>query len=194
MDKRIERTLQKGREAALEVLARAGFAAFTMEAVAEASGIAKSTLYRHWPDRLALLADALETLNRQPVAAEPLQPGALRGRAIALIEHLAGVFEESRISKVMPALIEAAERHPAVADFLHRYSAGRRQTLVDLLAEGVRLGELDPHFDPELGALMLSGPIFYRRFLSPAPFPKARAAELVDSVLGDVGEPGRGRS
>ena len=140
MDKRIQRTLQTGREAALKVLARVGFAAFTMEAVAEGSGIATSTLYRHWRDRLALLSDALETLNRQPAAAEPLRPGDLRERVVALTEHLAGVFEGSRISRVMPALIEAAERHPPVAAFLHRYSAERRRTLVDLLAEGRGLG------------------------------------------------------
>jgi len=183
MDKRIQKTLAKAREAALEVLASSGFAGFTMEAVAEESGIAKSTLYRHWPDRLTLMADALETLNRQPVAPEPLQPNEFRGRVIALIEHLAMVLEGSRISKVMPALIDAAERHPSVATFLHRYSAERRQTLVDLLADGVRLAELDPSFDPELGAMALSGPIFYCRFLSPAPFPRSRVAELVDSVL-----------
>ena len=184
MDKRIERTLQRAREAALDVLAREGLAGFTMEAVAAESGIAKSTLYRHWPDRLTLLADVLDTLNRQPASPAPLRPGELRERVIALIEHLAAVFEGSRISKVMPALIEAAERQAAVATFLHRYSAERRQALVDLLADGVRAGELAPGFDPELAAMVLGGPIFYSRFLCPAPYPRSRVTELVDFVLG----------
>src|SRR6188768_2812662 len=105
MDKRIEKTLVNSREAAIDVLAQGGFAAFTMEAVAKHSGISKSTLYRHWPDRIQLLSDALETLNRQPRRAEPLQPDALRERVIELITHLASVFVDSRISRVMPALI-----------------------------------------------------------------------------------------
>ncbi len=184
MDKRIGKTTTKAREAALDVLAERGFAAFTMEAVAEHSRISKSTLYRHWPDRIALLSDALETLNRQPRRPEPLQPNELRERVIELVTHLASVFEGSRIASVIPALIEAAEHHPQVADFLHDYSARRRQTLVGLLREGVELGDLAPDFDPELAALVLSGPIFYCRLMSPEPFPAEKAAELVDFALG----------
>jgi AcrR family transcriptional regulator len=187
MDKRIEKTWIKAQEAALEVLEQRGFAAFTMEAVAGHSGISKSTLYRHWPDRIRLLSDALETLNRQPRHAPPLQKAELRERVIDLIAHLASVFVDSRVSRVMPALIEAAEHHPPVAHFLHSYSATRRQTLVALLHEGVGLGELAADFDPELGALALSGPIFYCRLLSPTPFPRKNVEKLVDLVLRNRG-------
>ena len=183
MDRRIEKTMTAAREAALEVLAARGFAAFTMEAVAEQSGISKSTLYRHWPDRIALLSDALETLNVQPRPTEPLRPDAFRDRVAELVTHLAQVFEHSRIASVMPALIEAAEHHPRIADFLYGYSAKRRQTLVGLLKEGVEIGELDPDFDPELASLVLSGPIFYCRLMSSAPFPSEKVAGLVDFCL-----------
>jgi TetR/AcrR family transcriptional regulator of autoinduction and epiphytic fitness len=183
MDKRIEKTLINAREAAIDVLAQQGFAAFTMEAVAEQSGISKSTLYRHWPDRIRLLSDALETLNRQPRRAESLQPDELRERVIELVTHLASVFVNSRIARVIPALIEAAEHHPQIALFLHHYSAARRQTLVGLLRDGIKLGELAANFDPELGALALSGPIFYCRLMTPTPFPRKKVEKLVDLVL-----------
>ncbi len=183
MDKRIEKTIANARNAAIDVLARRGFTAFTMEAVSEQSGISKSTLYRHWQGRIALLSDALETLNCQPRQAEPLQPNELRGRVIELVRHLASVFENSRIACIMPALIEAAERHPQVAVFLHSYSAARRQTLVRVLQEGIEIGELASDFDPELAAVVLSGPIFYCRLMSPAPFPQENVADLVDFVL-----------
>lgn len=183
MDRRIEKTLTNAREAAIDVLARGGFAGFTMEAVADRSGIAKSTLYRHWPDRIALLSDALETLNLQPRRWEPLQPNELRARVIELLVHLASVLENSRIASVIPALIEAAEHHPQVASFLHAYSASRRQALVGLLREGVALGELPADFDPELAALVMSGPIFYCRLMSPTSFAVAKVPELVDFAL-----------
>jgi AcrR family transcriptional regulator len=183
MDKRIEKTLVNARGAAIDILAERGFAAFTMEAVAEHAGISKSTLYRHWPDRIRLLSDALETLNRQPRPAKPLQPNELRERVIELITHLASVFVGSSIGRVIPALIEGAEHHPPVAEFLHNYSASRRQTLVRLLQDGIKLGELAADFDPELGALVLSGPIFYCRLMSPNPFPQEKVVKLVDLVL-----------
>ena len=187
MDKRIEKTLANAREAAIDVLASGGFAAFTMEAVAEQSGISKSTLYRHWPDRLHLLADALETLNQQPRPNEPLKRNQLRERTIELVTHLASVFEESRIASVMPALIEAAEHHEQLAAFLHGYSATRRKALVRLLQQGIASGELADNFNADLAALALSGPIFYCRLMSPTPFPRKKVAELVDLVLGHPG-------
>jgi len=183
MDKRIEKTKLAAREAALDVLAAGGFAAFTMEAVAAQSRISKSTLYRHWADRMALLSDALERLNLQPRQTGPLQPDSLRERVVELITHLAAVFENSRIGKVIPALIEAAEHHPQVAGFLHDYSAKRRLALVGLLREAVEMGELDCDFDAELAALVLSGPVFYCRLMSPAPFPQGKVGALVDFCL-----------
>lgn len=183
MDKRIEKTLAHVREAAIDLLAERGFGEFTMEAVAKRSGIAKSTLYRHWPDRIALISNALETLNRQPPQPEPLKPGELRSRTIGLINHLASVFESSPIARAIPALIEAAEHYPQVAVFLHAYSATRRQTLVSLLRAGKELGDLAPDFDPEMAALVLSGPIFYCRLMSSEPFPPDKVTCLVDFVL-----------
>ncbi|MBI1292777.1 TetR family transcriptional regulator [bacterium] len=184
MDRRIEKTLIKARAAALDVLAAGGFSDFTMEAVSEHSGISKSTLYRHWPDRINLLADALETLNQQPRPAAPLKANELRERVIELITHLASALDGSRIASVMPALIEAAEHHEQVASFLHGYSAARRKTLVKLLQQGVARGDLPAEFNAELASLALSGPIFYCRLMSPAAFPKKRVAALVDLVLG----------
>jgi hypothetical protein len=75
------------------------------------------------------------------------------------------------------------EHHPQVASFLHGYSAARRRALVELLREGVALGDLPPRLDADLTALVLGGPILYCRMMTPEPFPSRRAAELVDSVL-----------
>ena len=183
MDKRIERTQAKVRQSAIELLGSAGYAAFTMEAVAAAAGISKSTLYRHWPTKIALISDSLETLNRQPRRLAPLKPGELRDRVLELMRHLAEVFSGSRLADCIPALIEAAERHPEVATFLHIYSARRREILVDTIRQAIAIGELRKDFDAELAALALSGPIFYRRCMSPKPFPVADIPDLVDLIL-----------
>jgi TetR/AcrR family transcriptional regulator of autoinduction and epiphytic fitness len=53
-----------------------------------------------------------------------------------------------------------------------------------VIAEGVAAGEFPARVDPELAALALLGPIFYRRLMSSEPFEPGRAGELVDTVLG----------
>lgn len=182
MDPRIERTREVVRRAALEVLGAQGYAAFTMEGVAAAARVAKSTIYRHWPTKIALIADALETLNEQPAA--PVEAGTARETIERLIDHLAGAFTDSVLSSCIPALIEAAEHHPEVASFLHGYSARRRRTLVDALRAGVTSGELPADLDPELTALALSGAVIYCRTMTPTPLSTRRARRLTRQLLG----------
>jgi TetR/AcrR family transcriptional regulator, regulator of autoinduction and epiphytic fitness len=182
MDPRIQRTRDAVLPATLSVLADGGFANFTMEGVAEAAGVSKSTVYRYWPTKLSLLRDALEGLNRQPDV--ELEAAPARARIERLLEHLASTLSGSLLSACIPGLIEAAERHPEVAEFLHQYSDRRRATLSAVVRKGVEVGELPAHLDPELAALALSGPIFYRRLMTATPFPAADVPSLVRQVLG----------
>ena len=182
MDPRIRRTRDAVLPAALSVLADRGFANFTMEGVAEAAGVAKSTVYRYWPTKLSLLRDALEGLNRQPDAT--VQAGPARARIERLLEHLAAALGDSLLSACIPALIEAAEHHPEVAGFLHQYSDRRRATLSGAIRKGIEAGELPAHLDPELASLALSGPLFYRRLMTATPLPPADIPRLVRQVLG----------
>lgn len=182
MDPRIQRTRDAVLPATLAVLAERGFANFTMEGVAEAAGVAKSTVYRYWPTKLALLRDALEGLNRQPDV--ELEAGSARERIERLLGHLAAALGDSLLSGCMPALVEAAERHPEVAEFLHQYSDRRRSALTALIHKGVQAGELPAHLDPELASLALSGPIFYRRLMTATPMRAADIPRLVRQVLG----------
>jgi AcrR family transcriptional regulator len=52
-DPRIERSRLVIRRAALDELGQVGYGAFAIESVAARAGVAKSTIYRHWPDKLA---------------------------------------------------------------------------------------------------------------------------------------------
>jgi len=182
MDPRIARTRQAALRATLEVLAGRSYAGFTIEEVAETARVAKSTIYRHWPTKLALIADALETLNEQPVP-QPTAGGA-RAQIEELLSHLLAAFDDSILSDCIPSLIEAAEHHPEVADFFHGYSARRRRTLVDVIRAGIGSGELPAHLDAELAALALVGPVVYRRTMTPEPLPADQARRLAVQVLG----------
>lgn len=182
MDPRVQRTRDVVLPATLSVLTERGFADFTMEGVAEASGVSKSTVYRHWPTKLSLLRDALEELHRQPDV--EVEGGPVRLQVQRLLEHLTAALSDSVIGGCIPALIEAAEHHPEVAEFLHRYSHRRRSTLTGVIRKGIEEGELPAHLDPELASLTLSGPIFYRRLMTPNPLPACDIPSLVQQVLG----------
>jgi TetR/AcrR family transcriptional regulator, regulator of autoinduction and epiphytic fitness len=182
VDPRIERSRLVILAAAVEELAEVGYGQVRMESVAARAGVAKSTLYRHWPDKLALIADAFETFHEQMVP--DLGDLPTRDAVTLLIHHVAEIVVDSTFSRCIPALVEGAERDPRVREFHHRYSAERRQALIDLIARGIERGEIADGVDPELATVTLLGAVFYRRLMTGTPFNPREAGELVDLVLG----------
>lgn len=167
--------------AAVEELADVGYGRVTVESIAARAGVGKSTIYRHWPDKLALIADALETFHEQMV---PRMDDLSARDAIALLlRHVAEVVVDSTFSRCIPALIEGAERDARVRTFHHRYSAERRQAIVDLVGRGIEDGEIGSETDPELATTALLGAIFYRRLMTAQPFSPNDAGQLVELVL-----------
>jgi hypothetical protein len=59
--------------------------------------------------------------------------------------------------------------------------------LIDVISEGIALGDIPDYIDPELGALALLGPIIYRRLMSGTPFEPELTPDLVETVLGPPG-------
>ena len=179
-DPRIERSRRVILEAALEELGVVGYGALTIESVAARAGVGKSTIYRHWAGKLALVEDAFRTLKAQALVPEA---GAVRDRVIAFLEQVAGLVVESTYSACMPALIEAAERDPQVREFHCAFSSERLAVLADVLRDAIASGELPADADPELLADALVGPIVMRRLMFAEPFDPKQVPALVDQVL-----------
>jgi TetR/AcrR family transcriptional regulator, regulator of autoinduction and epiphytic fitness len=185
LDPRVERSRAIIRQAALDELGEVGYGAFTIESVAARAGVGKSTIYRHWRDKLDLIADAFETAHEHRVP--DLSGGSAAERVAALIRHVAEVAVDSTFSRCIPALIEGARRDPRLREFQSGYSAKRRQGLTALIAEGIQDGEFPADTDPELAARAMLGAVFYGRLMSAEPFDPAEAGRLVAAVL----HPGR---
>lgn len=183
-DPRVEQSRRVICRAALKEFAEVGYSGFRMEAAAARAGVGRSTVYRHWPNKAALIADALETLNTQPDPDRELVDGTARQRVEVILNHLAEVLGDSPLSACVPALVHAAETEPAVRDFHHTYSARRRQRLTDIIAAGVEAGEFPARIDPDAASVALAGAMFYRRLMT-ADAPDADfIARLVETVLG----------
>ncbi|MGH9116316.1 MAG: TetR/AcrR family transcriptional regulator [Acidimicrobiales bacterium] len=176
----MERTRQVVLDTTIQIIAQNGYGAVTIEAVAARSGVAKSTIYRHWPGRLELINDAFHELT--PPMSVPRE-GPLRDRIVYLLENLATNVAASNWSSCLPALIDAAEHDPETRELHRRMAATGRQTLVDLLSEGMAKGELPADLDPVLMTEALAGPIMLRRLFSSEPFDPAQVPALVDQVL-----------
>lgn len=184
-DPRIERSRQVILEAVLEELSDRGYGALTIESAARRAGVGKATIYRHWPDKIALIADAFKLLQQQR---DPeLVTGTPREKLERILRHVADVVAASPFSACLPALIEGAERDRAVRRFHHHFQAEARKPTIALIASGIATGDFPSRIDPEVAAFALLGAIFFCRLMTNAPFPAARVPDLIATVFGASG-------
>jgi len=182
VDPRIERSRQVILEAALAELGEIGYGGFTIESVASRAGVGKSTIYRHWPDKLALIADAFQTFHENTLP--DVESGSPREKVTRVLRHVAEVVASSTFSSCIPALIDAAERDRNLRKFYIRFQREARQPLIDVIADGVADGSFPSHVDPELAAFALLGAIFFCRLMTSKRFDPENANDLIGVVLG----------
>lgn len=177
--------MQRSRSAVIDatrqLLRDHGFAGVSIEAVSALSGVAKTTIYRQWPDCDHLLLDVfVSTKGAVPVH----DTGDLRHDLIAGLRMLASELTSGDMASLLPAMIEASERSPAFRALNEAFIAAKRAPLRDRLRVAVKRGDLRPGLDIETLMAVLAGPLFYRRLLLHQPIPKAFVDDLVDLVLG----------
>jgi AcrR family transcriptional regulator len=183
VDPRIERSRAVILEAALDELAEAGYGAFSVEGVARRAGVSKATIYRHWDGKLELVTDAIAKLKQMVPLPET---DDLRERIAGMLRGLAEMLASSRFAACMPAVVSAAERDPALREVHHQSGAERRAYFVGLLDAAREEGHLAPETDTEQLAELLVAPIFFRRLMTPDPFPPAEIDNLLATVLDPI--------
>lgn len=127
---------------ALALVAEGGFAALTMQALAEAAGIATGSLYRHFRSKGELAAEVFAVASQREVTAlaETLGgSGSPVQRLAAGLERFAARAWDSR--QLAFALI-AEPVEPEVDEQRLRYREAYAELFVELLQEGVECGLL----------------------------------------------------
>ncbi|MFC5752655.1 TetR/AcrR family transcriptional regulator [Actinomadura rugatobispora] len=170
-------------EAVLDLLAEeSGVAAVSIEAVAARAGVGKTTIYRRWPNKEALIVGALAAAKR------PLhdpEHGSLRADLVELARQI-GAERGDRHARCFWNVVGGAEKHPRLyARYRNDVIEPRREVLRRVLRRGLERGELRPGVDPEVAIALLVGALAHKtpRDRLPEGFPEA----VVDTVLGGIG-------
>lgn len=139
-------------ESALALLRERGPAAVTVEAVAASAGVAKTTIYRRYDDREAVLRAALTDAIRPP--AEPVGVTARAKIAWAmgqLWHQMADVLGRGGLSAIV------GNTQPAFTELFRGVLAPYTTALVDLVRTDVAAGELRGDLDPDTAVTLLMG-------------------------------------
>jgi AcrR family transcriptional regulator len=146
----------------LELLAEKGFSELTIEAVAAHANVGKATVYRWWPDKAALIADAFASSTTRHLHFP--DTGSVRTDMSRQMQQLVKVFR-SRRGRIVSAMLGAGQSDTGlIKAFRERFLKPRRQEAYATLRRGIERGELPKNVDMNLLLDSLYGPI-YMRFL-----------------------------
>jgi AcrR family transcriptional regulator len=102
-------------QAALELLTESGYDRLSIESVAARSGVAKTTIYRRWPDKASLVAAAIAARTVPHRAA--LGSADLRSTMLEVVTELAHQMEGQDLG-ILSAVFAARRTDPSLAEGL----------------------------------------------------------------------------
>ncbi len=139
-----------------------GFPELCIEAIAADANVGKTTVYRWWPTKAALVADAFSASADDELRFP--DTGSVQNDMSVQMRRLIRVFRSKR-GKVVAALLAGGQSDPELIEaFRERFLWPRRQNAYQALQRGIDRGELPRGIDLDLVLDALYGPI-YMRFL-----------------------------
>jgi AcrR family transcriptional regulator len=146
----------------LRLLGQNGFSELTIESVAAHAGVGKATVYRWWPNKAALIADAFASSTTRKLHFP--DTGSVRTDMSQQMRQVIKIFN-SRRGRIVSAILGGGQSdRDLIAAFRERFLWPRRREAYATLRRGILRGELRKDVDMDLLLDSLYGPI-YMRFL-----------------------------
>jgi AcrR family transcriptional regulator len=187
LDPRVLVSRERVVTATLDLLTEAGLGELTIDDISRRSGVAKTTIYRHWPNRSALVIDACTRMTDDEEA--PPDTGSLEGDVRSILFHIAELLGSARWSSIVPSIVDVAEHDPEFADVHARIQRGHAAPLRTALDRAMLRGEIPSTSDRNAIAAALLGPLFYRRWFSREEIDANFVEQVIRGVIAGSYEP-----
>lgn len=180
-DPRVERSRAAILATASELLIEGGVRAVTIDAIVERSGVARTTIYRHWPTRAAVLTAAFSQLI--PAIAEADSDAPAEEALRQVLYRFADELAQAPWVAVIPAFYEAARLDPEVSTMFDGFVEHRRAPFATALRRMIEQGLLPHDTVVDEAIAQIAGPLMFARLLGRPESNRALADRLVDLLL-----------
>lgn len=163
-------------DAAFRLLSDPAGRAVTIDAIAAEAGVGRQTIYRWWPSKGAVAADAL--VRHAQVVVPERETGSFTGDLEAFFADSFAALENPGMSGRLRQIVAAAQHDEHVARVLADFTKVRRAALRAVLERGKASGELAPDANLDMLADMAYGVLYYRLLVGHAPLDEKAARSL----------------
>ncbi|MBC8122646.1 MAG: TetR/AcrR family transcriptional regulator [Gemmatimonadaceae bacterium] len=153
----------------------------SIEAIARESGVGKTTIYRWWPSKVAVVIDAFlaNALLATPYPERSSSIEAITQQMASLVQALSGEY-----GHILAQIIAEGQANPDALDsYRNHFVNHRRAEVKAIIQRGIENGEFTPGLDPDLAIDILYGPIYYRLLVGHLPLDQQFAKELPEWAM-----------
>ncbi len=180
----VERVL----DLALEELARVGLHRLSVPEVADRAGLNKTSVYRRWPTKGALVGAALERAMGHDA---PLPDTGALGSDMLAFALAAATWANSPIGRGVMKTLLADGDDPEVRALVNRLVRKRGRRPIEIFERAIASGELDEEADVRMAMTVIAGTLSHRivvenESVTPA-FVKRLVRLVVDGLTAQAG-------
>ena len=177
---RSQRARQAVLDATADLVADVGVERTTIDEIASRSGVAKTTIYRHFNSKQALVVEAVHACTHIPVVTDT---GSLRDDLISCFSGTTKASYDGRLGDMMLSLMDAAQRDPELGRLVRAQTDQRRRFATEVIERAVTRGDLPADVDVDLLVTLVAGPLVYTKLVRRQRVTDELVAAVVDSVL-----------
>jgi len=139
----------------------------SIEAIAKRAKVGKTTIYRWWPNKTAVVMEALST---QPAMNAPMPTARNNHEALVMqLEKLIRLLHSKNGQTIAQLFSEAQGNEKSQETFENSFLSPLMDAITFSVAEGCKNGEFRP-IDTKMALDLLCGPIFFRLMAHPQEF------------------------
>lgn len=171
-------------QSTLKLLRQTGFPELSIEAIAAEANVGKATVYRWWPNKAALVADAFFSMTDAKLRFP--NTGSVSADMNLQMKQLVRILR-GKEGRIVAALIGGGQSDRELIDaFRGRFMIPRRHEAYETLQRGIERGELPADLNKDLLLDALYGAIYFRFLIRYAPLSEEFINQLCKTVMDGV--------
>jgi AcrR family transcriptional regulator len=170
-------------KAVRELLGERGYGALSPGAVAARAGVDRTTVYRRWPTRARLAADALVDLAELQIPMP--DTGDLRKDLRRIARAVARQLSRPSVVALAGALVIASTEDPELSGFIEDFWQARFRAVGNVIRRALARGEAARGTDPDQALERLVAPLYFRAIITGRPIDNQLIELCVGTVIAD---------
>jgi AcrR family transcriptional regulator len=168
---RSEKSQKSILKAASSLLLHMSVQELSIEAIAKKAKVGKTTIYRWWPNKTAII---MEALSSQPGMRSPMPTPKNNADAITMqLEKLIRLLQSKNGEIIAQLFSEAQSDNKAQSIFEDNFLKPLIDAIEYSVQQGQKTQEFTSRIDTKMAVDMLCGPIFFRLMAHPVDFDEA---------------------